>query len=90
VHGVGGATGTVLVAFLAGVGTGGTGLAEGVTPSAQAMVQITGVVTVGIWSAVATIAIVFATKAIVGLRVSEEEETDGLDFSHHGESAYKL
>lgn len=90
VHGVGGATGTILVAFLAGVGTGGTGLAEGVTPSAQALVQITGVVTVGIWSALATIAIVFATKAVVGLRVSEEEETDGLDFSHHGESAYKL
>ena len=90
VHGVGGATGTILVAFLANVGDGGAGLGDGVTASAQAMVQLTGVVSVAIWSAVATVVIVLITKAIVGLRVSDDEETEGLDFAHHGESAYKL
>ncbi|MDJ0613512.1 MAG: ammonium transporter [Rhizobiaceae bacterium] len=90
VHGVGGATGTLLVAFLAGVGSGGTGLGEGVTAGSQFVVQATGVIAVGIWSVVATVVIVLVTKAVVGLRASEDEETEGLDFAHHGESAYKL
>ncbi len=90
VHGAGGATGTILVAFLANIGSGGAGLGEGVTAGSQALVQITGVVSVGIWSAVATVVIVLATKAVVGLRTSQDEETEGLDFSHHGETAYRL
>ncbi len=90
VHGVGGATGTLLVAFLAGFGDGGTGLAEGVTPSSQFMVQLIGVVSVAAFSAIATVVIVLITKAIIGLRVSDDEETEGLDFSHHGETAYRL
>ncbi len=90
VHGIGGATGTILVAFLAGFGDGATGLAEGVNISSQAMVQITGVVSVTIWSAVATVCIVLITKAVVGLRTTEDEEIEGLDFSHHGETAYRL
>jgi len=90
VHGVGGATGTILVAFLASVGVGGAGLAEGMTMSSQAMVQITGVVAVALWSAVATAIIVLVTKAIIGLRVSDDEETEGLDFTYHGETGYKL
>jgi len=90
VHGVGGATGTLLVAFLAGFGDGGTGLAEGMTPSSQFMVQLIGVVSVAVFSAIATVVIVLITKALVGLRVSDDEETEGLDFSHHGETAYRL
>jgi len=90
VHGVGGATGTILVAFLAGFGDGAAGLADGVSAGSQAMVQIIGVVSVAVWSAVATAVIVVLTKAIVGLRVSEDEEIEGLDFSHHGETAYRL
>ena len=90
VHGVGGATGTILVAFLAGFGDGAAGLADGVSAGSQAMVQIIGVVSVAVWSAVATAVIVVLTKAIIGLRVSEDEEIEGLDFSHHGETAYRL
>ena len=90
VHGVGGATGTLLVAFLAGFGDGGTGLAEGVSPSSQFMVQLIGVVSVAVFSAIATVIIVLITKALIGLRVSDDEETEGLDFSHHGETAYRL
>ena len=90
VHGVGGATGTMLVAFLANLGDGGAGLGEGVSASSQFMVQVVGVVSVGIFSAVATVIIVMITKAVIGLRVSDDEETEGLDFSHHGETAYRL
>jgi len=90
VHGVGGATGTILLAFLANLGSGAAGLGEGVTAGSQAMVQITGVVSVGIWSAIATAIIVLVTRAVVGLRTTEDEETEGLDFSHHGETAYRL
>ncbi|MEM7068150.1 MAG: ammonium transporter [Pseudomonadota bacterium] len=90
VHGVGGATGTILVAFLANFGDGAAGLAEGVTAISQAGVQITGVVSVAIWSAIATVVIVLVTRAVVGLRTTEDEEIEGLDFSHHGETAYRL
>lgn len=54
------------------------------------MIQLIGVVSVAIFSAVATVIIVTITKALIGLRVSDDEETEGLDFSHHGETAYRL
>jgi len=90
VHGVGGATGTILLVLLASVGTGGTGLAEGMTISSQLWVQIIGVSVTIVWSAIATIAIVYVTKMMVGLRSTKEEEIEGLDYSHHGETAYRL
>ncbi|MCB1385071.1 MAG: ammonium transporter [Nitratireductor sp.] len=89
VHGIGGATGTLLVPFLATVGYGGAGLAEGVSMGGQFVVQAIGVVAVAIWSAVATAIIVSLAKAVTGLRVSEDEETEGLDFSYHGETGYR-
>ena len=90
VHGVGGATGTLLVPFLATVGFGGAGLADGVTIGGQFITQLTGVVAVGVYSAVATVIIVFITRALIGLRVSEEEEIEGLDFTYHGETGYRI
>ena len=90
VHGVGGATGTIFLVFLASVGTGGTGLGDNVTIGGQLWVQIVGVLAVGIWSIIATVVIVLVTRALVGLRATQEEEIEGLDFSHHGETAYRL
>jgi Amt family ammonium transporter len=90
VHGVGGATGTLLVPFLAGIGYGGTGLAEGVTASNQFLTQLLGVVSVAAWSAFATIIIVLVTKSFIGLRVSKDAEIEGLDFTSHGETGYRL
>jgi Amt family ammonium transporter len=90
VHGVGGATGTILLVFLASLGSGGTGLAAGMTISSQLWVQITGVAAVAVWSIAATVLIVFVTRLAVGLRATQEEEIEGLDFSHHGETAYRL
>ncbi|WP_306258050.1 ammonium transporter [Pararhizobium sp. IMCC21322] len=88
VHGIGGALGTLLTAFLAGL-PGGTGL-DGTTIGGQFAVQLLGVGSVLAWSVIATIIIVWITKALVGLRVNEDEELEGLDFSTHGESGYRL
>ncbi len=90
VHGVGGATGTLLTAFLAAESFGGAGFAEGVTPAGQFYVQTVGVVATLVWSLVATTIIVFIAKAICGLRVTLDEETEGLDFISHGETGYRL
>ncbi len=90
VHGVGGATGTILLVFLASAGTGGTGLAQGVTVFSQLWVQIIACAAVAVWSIAATVLIVFVTRLAVGLRATQEEEIEGLDFSHHGETAYRL
>jgi Amt family ammonium transporter len=87
VHGVGGATGTLLVAFLA-VLPGGTGVnAEGGMMS-QFLVQLAGVVVVALVSALATFIIVKAITRTIGLRVSRDAEIEGLDFTAHGEKAY--
>ena len=89
VHGVGGALGTLLVALLAGL-PGGTGVSEGNTVATQFGVQLLGVVATGVFSAVATWILVKLTKALVGLRVSREEEIEGLDYTTHGETGYNL
>ena len=87
VHGVGGATGTLLVGFLVSL-PGGTGLAEGVSVGSQFGVQLIGAGATLVWSLVATALIVVVTRALVGLRVDEEAEVQGLDFASHGESGY--
>jgi Amt family ammonium transporter len=87
VHGVGGATGTLLVAFLAGL-PGGTGVNAEAGMASQFLVQLTGVASVAAWSALATFVIVKVIAALIGLRVSREAEIEGLDFTAHGEKAY--
>lgn len=89
VHGVGGATGTLLVVFLASVGSGGTGLGDA-TVGGQFMTQLIGVVSVAIYSIIATVIIVMIAKAVTGLRSSEDDEVEGLDFTSHGETGYRL
>jgi len=90
VHGVGGALGTLLVAFLVDTSFGGAGLVEGTTMGSQFMIQLIGIVAVLVWSLIATFVIIQIVKAITGLRVSEEEELEGLDITAHGESGYNL
>jgi Amt family ammonium transporter len=90
VHGVGGMTGSLLVAFLALEAFGGGGLAEGVTALDQLMVQIIGVGATLIWSAIATVVLVKITQALVGLRTDPDVETQGLDLTGHGENGYNI
>lgn len=88
VHGVGGATGTLLAAVFAATAFGGVGFAEGVTMGSQFGVQFLGVVATIAWSAIASFLIIKTTQAICGLRVSEDETIEGLDFTSHGEKGY--
>ncbi len=89
VHGVGGATGTLLLAFLVSL-PGGVGYAEGMTMGGQFAAQAVGVGVVAVFSAVLTWIIVKITKALVGLRVDAQTETEGLDYAEHGEVGYNL
>jgi Amt family ammonium transporter len=90
VHGVGGATGTLLVAILILPAFQGVGLSEGVSVMSQLTVQATGIIVTAVWCLVATVIIVNLTKRLVGLRVDEEDEVEGLDYKAHGETGYKL
>ncbi len=90
VHGVGGIVGAVLTGVFATMAVTGAeepvGLIDG--NAGQVITQIWGVVATIIWSAVATAAILFVTKLLVGLRVDEEVERDGLDAALHGETVH--
>jgi Amt family ammonium transporter len=90
VHGIGGVTGTLLAGFFATTALGGIGLAEGVTVLGQFGVQLIGVIATLVWSVVATFVIVKLTQAVCGLRVSNEQATEGLDYATHGEKGYNL
>ena len=87
VHGVGGMMGSILVAILGTSAFGGSGV-ENV--GAQLKTQFIGVGVTAALSVVGTGVIVFILRATTGLRVTEEEENEGLDKSVHGESAYSL
>ncbi len=89
VHGVGGMLGTLLVAVFAAAGLGGAGLAAGMSIGHQLGLQAIGVGATALWSAAATFVLIKGLEALVGLRVSAEEESDGLDLSSHGERAYE-
>ena len=90
VHGVGGMTGTLLTAPLMAAEFGGVGYGDGVTMASQFGVQFTGVAVTLVWSAVASFVLVKVTQALVGLRVRQDVETQGLDLTTHGETGYNL
>ena len=81
VHGVGGILGILLLPFLSAAALGGTG-------DGSFIVQLKGTAMVVIWSALASAVILLVLKAIFGLRVTADEESEGLDKSLHGETAY--
>jgi Amt family ammonium transporter len=90
VHGVGGVLGTLLTGVFAAVSLGGSGFSVQKTMLAQVGVQALGVVVAALWCAVATWIILKLVGALVGLRVSEEQEAEGLDLAQHGERGYNL
>ena len=85
VHGVGGMIGALLTGVFArtAINSAGTGLIDG--NAYQVVVQIYGILGTVIYDAIATLIILFVIKAVIGLRVSEEVERDGLDLALHGE-----
>jgi Amt family ammonium transporter len=90
VHGVGGLTGTLFVSFLALPSFGGLGLAEGMTAGSQLGVQALGSVAVAAWSVVGSVVIIWIVRALTPLRVSDDDETEGLDITIHGERGYNF
>ena len=90
VHGIGGLTGTLLVGILALPSFGGLGLADGMTAGSQLGVQALGSVAVAAWAVVGTVIIIWIVRAITPLRVSDDDETEGLDVTIHGERGYNF
>jgi len=88
VHGVGGILGSLLVAVLATDTFSGLGLAEGVSIASQFSVQATCVAITVIWTAIASYAILKIAGVFGGLRVTDDEEVEGLDIAQHGERGY--
>ena len=94
VHGVGGILGTLLAGVFSSTGLGvfsGYGFADGITGmGGQFYVQLVGVLATVAFTAVVTFVILKVVGAILGLRVSEEQEVEGLDIRLHEERGYDL
>jgi Amt family ammonium transporter len=95
VHGVGGILGAILTGVFAAPSLGGTGVIDYVANKvgdydmmAQVISQLWGVGTVIVWSGVVSFIAFKVVDVLIGLRVPEEEEREGLDITSHGESAY--
>ena len=97
IHGVGGILGAILTGVFAAPALGGTGVfdyvTDKVTPDysiiSQLWIQAQGVIVTVIWSAVVSYIAFKLVDVIIGLRVPEDQEREGLDVTSHGESAYE-
>ena len=90
VHGVGGMVCAILTGVFVDAGLGGAGLAKGVSMGAQVGIQIVSVVATFVYAGVLTFIILKGVDAIVGLRVSADDEQVGLDPSQHNETGYEI
>jgi ammonium transporter, Amt family len=95
VHAIGGIIGALGTGIFVNPALGGTGVydyvANAVAPfdaTAQFISQLWGVGTAIVWSAVVSIITLLVLKFTIGIRVTEEQEAEGLDLSEHGEKAY--
>ena len=87
VHGIGGIVGALLTGVFTAPGLGGTGGAD-FDIANQVWVQAEGVLITIVWSAVVAYLAYKVVGAVIGLRVSSDDEREGLDITSHGESAY--
>ena len=94
VHGVGGVLGTLLAGVFCSTQLGifsGNGFSDGIDSiGGQLMVQATGVLATFVYTLVVTFVILKLVDAMVGLRVDDDEETQGLDLVLHDERGYDL
>ena len=87
IHGIGGIVGALLTGVFSAPGLGGTG-GDDFAIGAQVLVQAEGVLITMVWSAVVAYIALKVVSVVMGLRVAEEAEREGLDITSHGESAY--
>jgi Amt family ammonium transporter len=90
VHGVGGMLGSLLLALFLSPALGGAGYAPGMNMGWQIGAQLGGVAVVAIWSAAVTLLVAYGLKRVLPMRVSEDEEREGLDINSHGERAWEM
>jgi ammonium transporter, Amt family len=96
VHGVGGMLGIIMLSFLglegSFLGSGAAGLSEqsGGNPLSQLFIQLKGIFIIGAWTAIASWVILRLISLVTNLRVSDEEEYEGLDVIEHEERSYDL
>ena len=90
VHGIGGIVGCILTGIFVSESLGGQGLAEGMTIGKQVGAQVLSIIVTIVYCGVLSFIILKIVDAIVGLRVDENEEQEGLDLSLHGERGYDL
>ncbi|MES2832007.1 MAG: ammonium transporter [Pseudomonadota bacterium] len=96
VHGVGGILGALLTGVFAAPSLGGQGIWDYVANkpgteysiTTQVWVQFQAVLTTVVWSAVVSFVAYKLVDIVIGMRVAEDEEREGLDISSHGETAY--
>ncbi|RLA34369.1 MAG: hypothetical protein DRR03_06710 [Gammaproteobacteria bacterium] len=88
VHGIGGIIGALLTGVFVAESLGGSGLAEGMSMAGQVWVQSYAIVATIIYDVILTFIILKALDVLIGLRVNEEQETEGLDVAQHGERGY--
>jgi Amt family ammonium transporter len=90
VHGIGGITGTLLTGIFAAASLGGVGFGENGSMGQQIVTQFIGVGATIVWCGVVSFIIFKVIDATVGLRINEEDETEGLDIVLHNERGYNL
>jgi ammonium transporter, Amt family len=98
VHGIGGIVGALLTGVFHAQSLGGPGMVPDWTTAAmvtnpdgigaQVWIQAKAVLLTIVWSGVVSLAAYKIVDVVVGLRVSEEDEREGLDITSHGETAY--
>ncbi len=89
IHGIGGIIGAIGTGILAAPSLGGTGfIAEGGTMGAQVYAQLAGVGITILWSGIVAAIAFKVVDLVVGLRVANDDERQGLDVTSHGEAAY--
>ncbi len=87
VHGIGGIVGALLTGVFTAPSLGGTG-GDDFSIASQVMIQAEGVIITIVWTAIAAFIAFKIADILVGLRVTEDVEREGLDLASHGESAY--
>lgn len=90
VHGIGGIVGALLTGVFASDTLGGVGYAEGVTMGVQVLAQAKSILVTLVYSGVISLILFKLIDLTIGLRVSEEVESQGLDLAEHGEEGYIL
>ena len=90
VHGVGGIMGSALLGVFLSADLGGTGYAEGMGMGGMVGVQLLAIGVIAVFSAIVTALIALGVSLFIPMRVSEDEELQGLDTTSHGERAWQL